>query len=452
MNQLSRLTALTLSVYLSSGALANADPPYTDAVIDWNAIAVGALLTASSPPPVGTGRLPQGTILDLAQIHAAMYDAVQAIEQRYQPYHVVIDDASGSPEAAAAKAAHDVLVHLYPLQAAALDATYHDYFTQKGLSESDLGVDVGAEAAAGIIAFRANDGSFPDPPPFFDGGTDPGEWRPTESFLPGPPPSFAPMAGVWIATGTPYTRNSPTQFRPMEPPRLNSARYFHEYEEVRTLGALSGSTRTPAQTDFAYFFAANYGVMWEQAARESAAAHVHHIADSARLFALFNIAIADTIITVWDAKLHFNLWRPLTAIQEGDNDLNAHTAGDPGWQPLINTPNYPDYISGANGFTGAATRTLALFFGTDHLPFTLTTTNALANQKTRGYNRFSDAAADVVFARILEGIHFRSADEVARRTGRHIAKYVFNHFLRPINGSASDEGDDENDLDDEDEP
>jgi PAP2 superfamily len=434
MNILSRLSALTVSACFSVASLANAAPPYTDAVIDWNAISVAASLTATGTGPTGTGRVPQPTVLDLAKVHAAIYDAVQAIERRYEPYHVVIDDASGSPEAAAAKAAHDVLVHLYPLQASDLDVKYHDYLSQKGLQENDLGVAVGAEAAAGIIALRQNDGSYPPVQPIFVGGTEPGEWRPTESFLPGPPPSLAPMAAVWFAAVTPFAVDSPSRFRPMPPPRLNSARYFHEYEEVRTLGALIGSTRTPAETDFAYFFATNYLVTWSQAARELAAAHVHHIADSARLFALFHLAIADAGITAWHTKLYYNYWRPLTAIREGDNDGNEHTVGDPNWQPLINTPNYPDYTSGASGVSGAAARVLALFFGSDHIPFTLTTTNAVAMQKTRAYNRFSDASADVALARILEGIHFRSADVVGVRMGEHIANWVFNHFLKPVHG------------------
>ena len=312
-------------------------------------------------------------------------------------------------------------------------------------------MDVGAASAADIIALRTNDGSFPANPPIGPAGTEPGEWRPTESFLPGPPPSFAPFASAWLATVTPYTLQSPTQFRAMEPPRLNSARYFHEYEEVRTLGALSGSTWTSAETDFAYFFATNYIVTWSQAARELAGAHVHHIADSARLFALFNMAIADAIIAVWDSKLHYNYWRPLTAIREGDNDGNPKTVGDPNWQPLLNTPNYPDYTSGANGFSAAASRVLALFFGTDHLPFSLTTTNPLAIQKTRDYQRFSDASRDVVEVRILEGIHFRSADEEARKQGRHIAKWAFNHFLRPVHGNGG-ERDHETESDEDEEP
>jgi hypothetical protein len=134
--------------------------------------------------------------------------------------------------------------------------------------------------------------------------------------------------------------------------------------------------------------------------------HVPDISDSARLFALAELAMGDAGITAWDSKFHFVFWRPLTAIQEGDNDGNPETAGDPNWQPMINTPNYPDYTSGANNVTGAITRVLALFFGTDEMTFTVTTTNATAPQQTRTYNRFSDAAEDVVKVRIYQGSTF----------------------------------------------
>ena len=142
----------------------------------------------------------------------------------------------------------------------------------------------------------------------------------------------------------------------------------------------------------------------------------------------------DTVITAWDSKRHFVFWRPVTAIQEGDNVGNPETVGDPDWQPLINTPNYPGYTSGANNVTGAATRSLALFFGTDEMSFTLHTTNAAAPVQTRDYNRFSDLASDVVDVRIFQGIHFRFDDVQARKQGRHVAQWVFSHYLRPVNG------------------
>jgi hypothetical protein len=173
-------------------------------------------------------------------------------------------------------------------------------------------------------------------------------------------------------------------------------------------------------------------VLWNKALRDIAGAHVHDIGDSARLFALADLAIADAVITAWDSKLHYVYWRPMTAIREGDADGNARTAGDPTWEPLTNNPNYPDYTSGANNFTGAVTRGLALFFGTDEMSFSVATTNPLALQRTRMYERFSDAAADVVTARVYEGIHFRFADVEARKQGRHVAQWAFSHFLKPV--------------------
>jgi hypothetical protein len=196
------------------------------------------------------------------------------------------------------------------------------------------------------------------------------------------------------------------------------------------------------------FWFASYAVLWNHVLRDIATAHVHNIDDSARLFALANLAMSDAGITAWDSKFHYVFWRPLTAIQEGDNDGNPRTDGDANWQPLINTPNYPDYTSGANNVTGAATRALALFFGKDEMTFSVTTTNPAAPQQVRTFNRFSDAAAEVVEARIYEGIHFRFADVQARKQGRHVAQWVFSHFLRSVDDDECDEHDDGFDFDD----
>ena len=154
--------------------------------------------------------------------------------------------------------------------------------------------------------------------------------------------------------------------------------------------------------------------------------------DSARLFALANMAGADALITSWDSKTHYVFWRPLTAIQEGDHDGNPQTVGDPAWQPLINNPNYPDYTSGANCLTGAMTRTLQLFFGTDKVTFEATTHAPLAVKKARTYHRFSQAMQDVVDARVWLGIHFRFADLEGRTQGQRVAEWTSNHFLLPL--------------------
>jgi hypothetical protein len=391
-----------------------------DVVTDWNAIAVQATLTAARPGQTG--------MLDVAMVQVAVYDAIQAIERRYEPYYVEIPGATGSSELAAAKAAHDVLVSRFPAQASSLDSIFQQYVLNHGFANSDPGFEVGAKAAAAIIASRACDGSFPNPAPApFIGGTGIGVWRPT-------PPANLPMLAPWLGNVTPFALTRPSQFRAGPPPALTSQEYAQDYNEVKTLGVLDNSLRTPEQTDMAHFWNANYGVLWHSTLRDISNAHVDNIADSSRLFALASMSIADALITSWNTKNYYVFWRPITAIQEGNNDGNPSTIGDASWQPLITSPNYPDYTSGANCFTASVTRTLALFFNTDQMTFSITTTNPGPTiQDTRTYSHFSEAAQEVVNARIYEGIHFRFADEVARMQGRQVADWAFNNYLHPIN-------------------
>jgi hypothetical protein len=433
--KMTRLTGLTSLIVC--GLLGWAGPAGADAVTDWNAITVQAVVAAARPGPTG--------ILDIALVQAAVHDAVQSIDGRFEPYHATIPGASGSPAAAVAAAAHDVLVGLFPAQKTSLDMTYGDYLASHGLI-GDPGLAVGQAVAAGMLPLQR---SAPNPlPPPFTGGTNPGDWRPTDSFLVGagpnaglpgppfgPPPPFAAMATPWLAAVTPFTLNRPDQFRSEPPPPLTSGRYARDYDEVKALGARLSSARTAEQTDLGYFYADNFLVLFQRTLRAIADQHVHDIGDSARLFALVGLAGADATITAWDSKYHFNFWRPLTAIREGDNDGNSRTIGDPTWEPLINTPNYPDHTSGANNGSGSFTRILSLFFGTDEFTFDVSSTYPRAIQKNRQYQRFSDMAQDVVNVRIYEGIHFRTADEVARKQGTDVAKWVFNHFLRPVPGN-----------------
>jgi hypothetical protein len=354
-----------------------------------------------------------------------MHDAVAAIDRQFQPYNVKIAAASGSPVAAAAAAAHDVLVNRFPAQAASLDSTYTQYVAAHGLSQNDPGIAVGQKAAAGIIAFRANDGSFPSQaPPPFTGGSAPGQWRPT-------PPALASMATPWLATVQPFALTSPQQFRANPPPSLTSQVYTLAYNEAKDYGSLTGSKRTPEQTDLAYFWSGNYLSVWNSTLRNIVSAQKLEVGKSARLFALANMAMADAAITSWDSKIFYPLWRPITAIQFGDTAGNPGTASDPTWQPLIVTPPYPDYTSGANNVTGAITRILRSFFGTNEMSFPVTTTAPQAVQQTRMYQRFTDAADEVVVARVFEGIHFSFADVEARKQGESVATWVFDRFLRP---------------------
>jgi hypothetical protein len=399
-----------------------------DAATAWHNIAVQFLATATPPRPAPI------PFLDLALVQVAVHDAVQGIDRRYAPYQVAFPaGTSGSPEAAAARAAHDVLVSILPGQQSALDTIYHDYFAGHGLAESDPGVQVGATAAAGIVSMRANDGRVPNPlPPAFTGGTAPGQWRPTPSLLPGPPPSLAPMSSSWLATVPPFTLNSADQFRAPAPPALSSDQYVKEYNEVKAYGGLADGKRSPDQTRLATFYASNYFILLHQTLRDIAAWRTDSIGDNARLLALGTLAMADSFITAWDSKSHYVYWRPITAINAGENDGNPKTQGDPNWQPFLNTPNYPEYSSGANNAAGALTRMLELYFGTDRMVFTVVSTNANAKPKTRTYTRFSDLSWDTVNVRIYQGVHFRSADEVGRTQGRLVAEWAFGHVLRPI--------------------
>jgi hypothetical protein len=415
--------SLVIAALSLCGGIA-AGPACGDAVTDWNEIAQQAIATGRAGP-IGA--------VDSALVQVAVHDAVQAIDKRFEPYHVEVKSARGSRSAAAAAAAHGVLVGIYPAQGATLDATYFDYLAAHGLT-GDPGLLVGEKVAAGILPLRRVDPS-PLPPPF-TGGTGIGQWRPTPSFIGNPPvpPSGAPMAVHWMAGFDPFTLTSPMRFRADPPPALTSERYRQDYDEVKRLGSFGSTDRTPQQKDLAYFYTDNFLAQWNRALRGIAANHLHRTGDSARLFALANLATADALITSWDSKKFYFFWRPITAINEGDNDGNPNTVGDPTWQPLINNPNYPDYTSGANNVTGAMTRTLSQFFGRDRLTFEVTTLAPLAVQKTRTYNRFSDAAQDVVDARILLGIHFRFADTAARKQGQQVAEWTFNHFLLPLRG------------------
>jgi hypothetical protein len=248
------------------------------------------------------------------------------------------------------------------------------------------------------------------------------------------------MATPWLGTTEPFTLRTPDQYRAAPPPPLWSGRYRRDYEEVKALGAFASTPLTPLartaeQTVLAYFWSENFIAQWHRALRAIAEAHVPGTAERSRLFALASISSADAAITAWDSKKHYNFWRPVTAIQEGDADRNHRTEGDPDWKPLINTPPYPDYTSGANNLTGAMTKTLRLFFGRDRFDFVVTSNSpALTHPatRTRTFSRFSQAAQEVVEARILLGIHFRFADTAAREQGERVARWAFSRFLRPV--------------------
>ena len=423
---LRRLTGVLVCVCLLAAA-----PAAADVVTFWNGVTQDRAAARGVPG-----------LLDFAMVHLAMHDAIQAYQNRYEPYAFFPSSpVSGSPIAAAAAAAHGVLVARFPSDAAALNLILANYLAaQVPDLTADEGVVIGAAAAAAIIANRTGDGSFPSPPPAFFGGTDPGDWRPT---------SFDPVTGApvpitvsWMANVVPFALTDPAQFTSLvgPPPPLHSWKYTREYREVKRLGSID-AVLTPEQIAVRSFFSESAIVYWNRTLRVLADTHPRLMnKDSgvkARLFAWVNMAMADAAITAWNSKIHYNFWRPITAIRLGDTDGNPRTVGDPNWTPWLATPNYPDYTSGANNLSGAVTGVLTRFFRTDHLEFSV-----VGATTSRPYTRISDAAADVVEARILEGIHFRFADTAGRKQGRSVARWVTKKYLERVEHDDHDDDDD----------
>ena len=384
-----------------------------DVVTDWNAIIMAS---------TGPGRPGPIAFHDVAVAHLAMHDAIQSYDRQFEPYYVQVKGPKGSKRAAAATAAYRLLVTFYPSQATTLDATYATWLADNGLT-GNAGIETGEAVAALYAGLRRADPNPPLPP--FLGGTNPGEWRPTA-------PAFAPMAFEQQAYFIPFALTGPARFRAPPPPALTSDEYTANYNEVKEKGALTGSTRTPAETDICWFWTDNPGNIWFGGLRAIAEERVPNSGNRARLFALASMSVSGAITVAWDSKRYYNLWRPITAIQEGDNDTNDDTVGDPDWQPFLTTPPYPDYTSGANSVSGAVTKSLELFFGRDDIPITLTTTAANAIKKSRTFASFSAASQQVVNVRVLQGIHFRFADVQARKAARLVAEQAYDNYLRPV--------------------
>lgn len=407
------LTTIVAAVFLGVGATAKAD-----VVTQWNAATLSCVQGPPSPPNRGG---PAG-LLDIALVQAAVHDAVQTIQGRFEPYEYENRALRGvgSPEAAAAAAAYGVLVGLYGADDSCLATVTNPAVTYA----DNPGLKAGTEAAAALLPLYRPTMTLPTDP--FLGSNEPGQWRPT--------PGVTQGAGTFLAVTAPFAMKWPSQFRPHAPPPLESRRYAREYEEVTAIGSVNGS-RTPEQTDAARFWTVNFFSQWNEALRGIANAHLTDVGDTARLFALAAFAAADSQISVYDAKYHFNYWRPITAIREGDNDGNSRTIGEPTWTPFVQTPPYPEYSSGANCLTAAYTTVLQHFFGTDELGFSVRSTAQGLTTNPRTYARFSDAEHEMVEVRIWQGIHFRTAEEVGRRQGKRIGRWTFKNYLRPVRGA-----------------
>ena len=408
-----------LAPLVALACLVGTAPAYGDVTTQWNAIIMNCV---GGPAPQGNRPGPTG-LLDVAVAHAAMHDAVQAIQGRFGSYRYVnpARRGMGSVNAAAAAAAYGVLVGFYGAGDPCLATVTNPATTYAG----DPGLVAGNEAAAALIPlYRPAFLTSNDP---FVGGTAPGEWRPTIGSTQG--------QNLYMAETEPFTLNRARQFRPEPPPPLKSEQYRRDYDEVKEYGSLTGSSRSPAQTDLARFWTGPPS-QWFGALRGIADNNLTNVGDSARLFALVALAAADCQISVYETKYHYNFWRPETAIREGDDDLNPNTVGDPAWLPFITTPAYPDHSSGANNVSGVFTTMLQLFFRTDDFEFTISSPAAGLTTNPRSYTRFSDAAQEMVDVRVLQGIHFRFADEDGRQQGSLVAHWVFQKFLRALPGAG----------------
>jgi hypothetical protein len=403
---------VAITVLLTS--LAATTRARADVVTDWNQI---TLATQAAIP--GAIRTPPAARA-LAMVHLAIFDAVNAIDRRFSPYAVdALADPSASPEAAAAAAAHTVLVSIYPSRQADLDLAFAASLAAiaDGSSKTE-GIALGESVAAVILALRSSDGSAVTLP---------------YTLAPGPGIYQPDPAALFVAWGKvlPFALKSGSQFRADGPPSLSSRDYAADYNEVQSLGALNSDTRTPDQTEAALFWIPNIQITCNDIARIAAAAHGNELWENARLFALLNVAFADTAIAVMDTKYTYNFWRPREAIHAGNTDGNDDTIADPDWTPLLYIGVHPDYVSQHAAMGGAAARVLAYFFGTDEFSFSITTSTAPASV-FRSYDSFSEAALENMESRVWLGAHFRTACHHGLNQGKQVANYVVHHFLRPI--------------------
>jgi PAP2 superfamily len=426
------LAGVVLAIGGAVAALAAEAP--TDEITNWNQMLFRAGLVGGTTPLVITRVA--------AIVQASVFDAVNGIDRRYTPIHVPpAGPAGASRDAAAVQAAYATLVQLYPAQKSTLDARLAVSLTSIGARESSAaiasGIAWGQTVADAILAWRSTDGFAPPPPPFL-GGTGVGMWRPT-------PPGFAPGAGPQFAYMTPWVIGAPGQFRPAGPPALTSDRYTADFNETKTMGSLSSSTRTADETIYAWFWASSTAsYLWNNVTLSLIdARHRESESDSrdqrgpstlenARLLALLNLAIADAAIGCWEAKYTYVFWRPVTAIPLAATDGNPATTADPTWMPLFATPAHPEYPSGHSCVSGAAGVVLAKFFG-ERTRFRME--SDVMPGVVRQFDSFSAALEEVKNARVFAGIHFRSATNDGQTLGASVAEYVLSNAMQPVDGS-----------------
>ncbi len=423
-----------------------------DLVIDWN----NAIIEAQRNDLTTIG--PGWSSRNFALVHLAMFDALNAITQTHSSFALqAVAPPEASKEAAMATAAHDVAVALYPSipsVVATLDALLAQTLAAvpDGPAE-DMGIAIGQLAAQAIIDLRFGDGAgdLTD----YQASDKPGRWRPD------------PLNPEQIAWGpewgdvTPFGMLDPEVFQVAPPPRMNSAAYTAAYNEVKSLGAIDSTTRTADQTEIGLFWAYDRGgfgppiILYNQSVQTIAMQQGNTLEENARLFALVNLAMADTGVAVWHTKYTYDFWRPIEGIRRGDEDGNRNTIADPTWTPLAApgpdfnshtddfTPPFPAYTSGHAGFGAATFKTLANFYGFDYedddpanpdqYDFSLVS-EEFASPVTRSYDSFEQAAQENGRSRIYLGIHWEFDNQNGQKQGRAVADDIFETFLLPRDG------------------
>jgi hypothetical protein len=428
----------TLGVFSASAA----PPVATDAseVSHWNQVAATTL--AAFPGP--NGGAPPAFQINMGMVQGAVYDAVNAIgPKQHRPYLLKKRaGAKASIDAAVATAAYDVLSELvstapgrapFPGRAGLLNTLSSEYAASLDAIDDDSfknqGIAVGHAAADAMLEARVEDGRFG--PSQWVPNSAPGHWQPLLNAAGQPILDPTP----WVGGVKPFLIQSSSQFRSAPPPALGSAQYATEFNEVKSLGRATGSTRTDDQTYKAKWWQSAPVLSWNEVARQLIARNDLDAADSARLLALQNLSGADAAINCWNDKYHFDFWRPWNAIPRALEDGNPATDPDPTWAALLTAP-YPEWVSGHNCLDGAHVAVLRMFFGDAQTGgFQITSVStflAAAEPKVRTFDTFSQPLAELIEARIWAGLHYRSADVAGQVLGRKVANYGAANYFQPV--------------------
>jgi hypothetical protein len=384
--------------------------PTENAVIYWSGIAATA---------IAAGRAPASSSVLGGMVHGAMYDAVAAVAGGLDPFATRVTAPPGaSADAAVAQAARDVLVARVPGQATAAQAAYVAYMASiPDGPAKDAGKAVGVAAAAGMLAMRTGD-HFDDVVPYVQATQGPGVFEPIAS---------TPPVDPKLAFVRPFTYDSPSDYRPGPPLELTSKRYAKDLAELQAYGGTNSTVRTAAQTETVRFHTEQTFFQFSRTLRDLALARGLDLRESARLLAYVHVATADTMIACWEAKYHYNFWRPTHAIQRADTDGNPATSPDPTWTPLV-VGNHPEYPSGHSCFTGAVTESLRNYFGTKNVRLVISST---VTGTTRTYENIGELVADVENARVWGGLHFRTTVTESSKYFPRIARDIGRHYFLP---------------------